>query len=306
MIRNLIDIAPRALAAALLGAVAFVGVQFAAGATTITALIGGRVTELGGYPAGLAAPIGWAVHLGVSVQYAFLFAALTQLPVWPARPSARRAALLAAAVGLGWATTLITAPAITATISLLAGAGFPETLPGLYTKVGLPLANHIGFFLICFAVLARAARVDAREGAGQTDAVRRVAATAFVLSGMLLAPATLADTHPRSGDFYAAEKRTAAGQATVAKVGDGYEVQLSDSFATPSGPDLYVVLIQHDEPRSGAAVRKAGYVRLARLQKTAGSQTYAVPSDLDLSAYDAVGIWCERFSVLFSAASLGK
>ncbi len=124
---------------------------------------------------------------------------------------------------------------------------------------------------------------------------------------LLATPAALAETHARNGEFYAAEKRRAAGGAAVVKTAEGaYQVQLSEDFKSASGPDLYVVLIKADAPKKGRDVRKAGYVRLARLEKNRGAQSYAIPAEIDVADYSAIGIWCEEYSVLFSAASLGS
>lgn len=75
--------------------------------THIADFIGSRIVSRGGYSESLQGIIGWGVHISVSVAYAAL------------------------AVG----STLITAPAIGITTSLLSGQGFPDALPGL---------NHMG------------------------------------------------------------------------------------------------------------------------------------------------------------------
>ncbi|MEE8487555.1 MAG: hypothetical protein V3S56_05255 [Gemmatimonadota bacterium] len=51
---------------------------------------------------------------------------------------------------LGVATTLITAPAIAATISLLSGNGLPDRLPPLNMSWGWPAWNHLLFFGIAW------------------------------------------------------------------------------------------------------------------------------------------------------------
>ena len=167
------DRAPWILASAGLGALAFVGVQELAGATNIAAFLGQKITEQGSYPAGLAPAIGWGVHLGVSLQYAALFAVLTALPFFPRSGAARLGAGAGLALLLGWVTTLITRPAITVTIALLSGQGLPASVPGLNTTTGLPLWNHVGFFALCFAVT-----IVARELQGEAARSEAVTATA--------------------------------------------------------------------------------------------------------------------------------
>ncbi len=53
---------------------------------------------------------------------------------------------------LGWVATLITAPAITVTISVLSGKGLPADLPGLNTAYGLPFWNHMLFFGVVWLI----------------------------------------------------------------------------------------------------------------------------------------------------------
>lgn len=156
MLRSLLERAPYVFAAGVLGALAFVGVQELTGPGNIAAYMGAEIVERGGYPEGLAGVLGWGVHLGVSLGYAALFAAITALPAFPSARGPRLAVGLAVALGLGWVTTLVTSPAIATTISLLALQGLPESLPGLNTTLGVPFWNHIGFFLITFAVTVAA------------------------------------------------------------------------------------------------------------------------------------------------------
>ena len=59
---------------------------------------------------------------------------------------------MTAAVVLGWITTLLTAPAITVTISILSMQGFPASIPELNTTLGLPFWNHVLFFEIVWLI----------------------------------------------------------------------------------------------------------------------------------------------------------
>jgi hypothetical protein len=51
-------------------------------------------------------------------------------------------------------------------------------------------------------------------------------------------------------------------------------------------------------------VKNAGYVDLGSLKGNIGDQNYDVPQELDLSKYQAVTVWCNRFSVNFGTAPL--
>ena len=139
------------LAAGILGSVEFWLFQVRTGSSTIPQFMGEQIVAQGGYPKVLTLPIGWGVHLGVSLAYSLLFAIIMVIPF--SRSTFARLGIGAViALVLGWFATLLTAPAITVTISLLSGQGFPATLPGLNTTLGLPLWNHLLFFGVVWVV----------------------------------------------------------------------------------------------------------------------------------------------------------
>ncbi len=139
------------LGAGLTGGIVFWLFQVLTGAGTIPQFMGQQIVAQGGYPPALTIPIGWGVHLGVSLAYSLLFAALASLP-WSRSPVPRLAIRAAIAAVLGWVTTLLTVPAITVTISVFSGKGFPAELPGLNTTLGLPFWNHLLFFAVVWTV----------------------------------------------------------------------------------------------------------------------------------------------------------
>ena len=172
-IRRITERMPWIAAAAALGALVFVGVQVVTGSPQhIAEFIGGQIVRQGGYSESLQGVIGWGVHFGVAISYVTLFAVLLSLPFLPTARAARRAIGLAVAIALGVVSTLITAPAITATISLLAGKGFPGSLPGLNTAWGLAFWNHLGFFLIAFLFIVVVPDLLANRLANSTGAAR--------------------------------------------------------------------------------------------------------------------------------------
>ena len=139
------------LIAGVAGGIAFWLFQVLTGPSTIPQFMGQEIVAQGGYPRVLTVPIGWGVHLGVSLGYSLLFALMMMIP-FPASPRARIGAGAAVAAVLGWVTTLLTVPAITVTISVLSGNGFPRHLPGLNTTWGLPFWNHLLFFGAVWAI----------------------------------------------------------------------------------------------------------------------------------------------------------
>lgn len=141
----------RWLAAGIIGSVSFWLFQVFTGPGTITRFMGAQIVAQGGYPENLTAPIGWGVHLGVSLGYSFLFAVI--IAFFQALSVGGRLILgLVVAAAMGWITTLLTAPAIAAAISLLSGKGFPASLPPLNTAYGPPFWNHMLFFAVVWLV----------------------------------------------------------------------------------------------------------------------------------------------------------
>jgi hypothetical protein len=96
----------------------------------------------------------------------------------------------------------------------------------------------------------------------------------------------------------------AEGVATIYKLPDGRHILRLEPFAAQNGPDLYVGLSGHPQPRSNAELMNNGYLELARLKASSGNQNYELPADIDVSAFQSVTIYCKAFSVMFSSAAL--
>ena len=144
---------PWVVSAGVLGAVAFALIQKLAGfPQTIPEFMGQAIVNGGGYNPSLALPIGWAVHLGVALSYAVLFSVIAALPLFRQGGAMRFALLIGLVFLLGWASTLITQPAIAVTIGVLSGQGFPAALPPLNRSLGSVFWNHVAFFSIVLLV----------------------------------------------------------------------------------------------------------------------------------------------------------
>ena len=139
------------LVAGVAGAIVFWLFQTVTGPSTITAFMGQQIVAQGGYAVSWILPIGWGIHLGVSLVYSLLFA-LIMLCMFVLAERVQLILGLVIAAALGWGTTLITVPAITVTISVLSGKGFPVNLPGLNTGYGLPFWNHMLFFGVVWLI----------------------------------------------------------------------------------------------------------------------------------------------------------
>jgi electron transfer DM13 len=106
-----------------------------------------------------------------------------------------------------------------------------------------------------------------------------------------------------SGQFHSVAHET-KGTATIHDLGGGHRVLRLTNFATSNGPDVRVYLVAASDASDNASVTKAGFVELGKLKGNQGDQNYDVPSDLDLTRYRAVTIWCHRFNVNFATAPL--
>lgn len=112
----------------------------------------------------------------------------------------------------------------------------------------------------------------------------------------------------RTGTFVSAEHETTGSVELISN--DGQQtLTFDEAFATSDGPDLVVVLhrsanvIAESEPPA-YPLDEADYVVIAPLTSTTGQQTYVVPAEIDLGAFESVAIWCQAFNATFGAAPL--
>ena len=106
-----------------------------------------------------------------------------------------------------------------------------------------------------------------------------------------------------SGSFHSILHPT-QGTATVYRAGDGSHVLRFTNFSTSNGPDVHVYLVAANDANDAATVLRAGFIDLGVIKGNVGDQNYTLDSDVDLSKYRAVSVWCKRFSVNFGTAPL--
>ena len=115
-------------------------------------------------------------------------------------------------------------------------------------------------------------------------------------------PTTSAVPAVRVGSFRSIAHQT-SGNVRVGATADGRQVVFLEDLATDNGPDVRVLLSPH--PADGDASILAGdALELGLMKGNVGDQTYEVPADVDLSQFQSVVLWCERFSVGFGVAGL--
>lgn len=106
-----------------------------------------------------------------------------------------------------------------------------------------------------------------------------------------------------SGTFYGIVHPT-AGTATIYRLADGDRLLRFTNFRTSNGPNVHVYLVAAADAPDNASVQRAGFIDLGAIKGNIGDQNYTLPRDVDLSKYEAVSIWCERFRVNFGVAPL--
>ncbi len=109
----------------------------------------------------------------------------------------------------------------------------------------------------------------------------------------------------KTGEFKDADAfHQGSGQAIIYRGPDGSHLLRLENLDVTNGPRLHVYLSGHADPGDPEAVRALGYYDLGRLKGNRGNQNYPLPSDVDVSAYNSVVIYCQPFHVVFSVASL--
>jgi hypothetical protein len=117
-----------------------------------------------------------------------------------------------------------------------------------------------------------------------------------------------ADPQPQYTGLLAARAHPTSGRASIYQGPDGRrDLRLTD-FVTSNGPDVHVVLAQSSDGNLKQTFVKGRLdtIELGPLKANQGDQNYDLPDSADLSKYDDVVIYCERFNVIFGSAKLAK
>ncbi|MEE9206914.1 MAG: DM13 domain-containing protein [Gemmatimonadota bacterium] len=109
----------------------------------------------------------------------------------------------------------------------------------------------------------------------------------------------------RAGEFSRVDRsHWASGTATVIQMAEteSLSVVFESAFKVAAGPDLRVVLSQNPDPKRGRDLGK--YTELGLLTTTEGSQTYEIPAGVSAESIGSVVIYCKKYDVIFSTATL--
>jgi hypothetical protein len=113
------------------------------------------------------------------------------------------------------------------------------------------------------------------------------------------------ETIVASGNFHDVAHK-GVGRASIYQLPDSKRILRFTNFETSNGPDVHVYLVAANDASDSETVKKAGFVEVAALKGNIGDQNYDLSSDVDLSKYRAVTIWCKRFGVNFATAPLSR
>lgn len=81
-------------------------------------------------------------------------------------------------------------------------------------------------------------------------------------------------------------------------------VHLESDFEVGPGPKYHVYLVPEADVAADADLEAMPFVDLGRLKAFTGSQSYPVPSGVNVLDFGSVVIWCEQFKVVISPARI--
>jgi pentapeptide MXKDX repeat protein len=110
-----------------------------------------------------------------------------------------------------------------------------------------------------------------------------------------------------TGTFHGKVHNT-SGRATIYRGEDGKLILRLTNFKTSNGPDVHVILVAAKDADDDANFLKSSTkrVELGKLKGNEGDQNYELPTGTDLTKFQTVSIYCERFNANFGAAPLEK
>ncbi len=107
---------------------------------------------------------------------------------------------------------------------------------------------------------------------------------------------TSAEEVVTSGTFTGASGHKTSGSVRVIKTENGMSVVLGANFFFDGAPDPKVGF--------GKSSKYDINSQLAHLKSDSGEQSYPIPASLDVTNYNQIYIWCEKYSVPLGVADL--
>lgn len=120
---------------------------------------------------------------------------------------------------------------------------------------------------------------------------------AFALAAMVLsAPVFAGEMKVSSGVFSGASDHVTAGGVSVIERDGDMILVLGADFSLDGAPD----------PKLGFGLngKYDGASKVAHLKSKTGAQEYMIPEGVDVSQYNEIYVWCEKYSVPLGVAML--
>lgn len=131
----------------------------------------------------------------------------------------------------------------------------------------------------------------------QKSVIKQLSATLVLLASFAFTSGNLfADETLVTGEFTGKSDHITTGAVTIKKVANGYIVELGNDFSLDGAPDPKVGFGKDGEYKATA--------QLGHLASNTGKQIYVIPANLDVSDFNEIYIWCEKFSVPLGVAAL--
>lgn len=109
----------------------------------------------------------------------------------------------------------------------------------------------------------------------------------------------------RTGNFTTTDPAyQAEGSASIYQLSEAQRVLRLENFNITAGPDLRVILSQHEAPRTSAETLLPSYLDLGALKGTTGAQNYEIPEGEALDDYQSVVIYSMSLNVVYGTATL--
>lgn len=126
--------------------------------------------------------------------------------------------------------------------------------------------------------------------------------TALLLA-LLLVPAGLSAETVLAKGAWTKRAHSVSGTWKIVEDGGKRKLVVSD-LKTKSGPDLKLFLSPQTPGAVTGKTATKGALRVASLKTAKGSSEYPLPASVDLSRYRSLLLHCEKYSKLWSSASL--
>jgi hypothetical protein len=185
---------------------------------------------------------------------------------------------------------------------------FPFEIPDPTTLANMGVGEMAALEAEFMAAVPNEATLDQLSDEDRAGVADRVMEAAVVV----MADKEMADAMPAAewvtvatGTFFGADRfHEGEGTAVILQLND-QQVLRFEQFRVTNGPDLHVILSKNPNPTNSSDLGD-DYIDLGQLKGNVGSQNYELPTNLDLSEYQSVVIYCMPFHVLFASATLSK